>query len=84
MNKMVVKDNVEFIDEDFSEETGFDIETPWDVEGADILLIHNAGEILHGPKYCSLFHHFQKPPVFHGPCQVDLAAYDSINYGVFL
>ena len=26
--------------------TGIEVRTPWDVEGADVLLIHNAGEIL--------------------------------------
>jgi hypothetical protein len=44
MNSIVVKDNLEFIDEDMSEKTGIKIETPWDVEGADVLLIHNAGD----------------------------------------
>jgi Fe-S oxidoreductase len=46
MNAVVVKDNLEFIDEDVSEKTGLTIETPWDKAGADILLVHSAGEIL--------------------------------------
>ena len=37
MNTAVVKDNMEFIDEDVSEKTGLTITTPWDKEGADIL-----------------------------------------------
>ncbi len=49
MNPAVVKDNIEFIDEDVSEKTGMSIETPWDKYGADILLIHNAGEIMVWP-----------------------------------
>ncbi len=49
MNPVVVKDNIEFIDEDVSEKTGIKIETPWDKDGADILLIHNAGEIMAWP-----------------------------------
>ena len=50
MNPVVVKDNMEFIDEDMSEKTGMTVETPWDKEGADILLIHNAGEIMAWPR----------------------------------
>ncbi len=50
MTPMVVKDNIEFIDEDTAERTGIEIETPWDKEGADILLIHNAGEIMAWPE----------------------------------
>lgn len=50
MNPVVVKDNVEFIDEDMTEETGVEVKTPWDKEGADVLLIHNAGEILAWPE----------------------------------
>jgi hypothetical protein len=50
MNSFVVKDNMDFIDEDTSEKTGLNIKTPWDKEGVDILLIHNAGEILAWPE----------------------------------
>jgi Fe-S oxidoreductase len=50
MNALVVKDNMDFVDEDMSDITGMKVETPWDVEGADILLIHNAGEILAWPE----------------------------------
>jgi len=50
MSPLVVKDNIEFIDEDTSEKIGYTIETPWDKEGADVLLIHNAGEIMAWPE----------------------------------
>ena len=50
MNPIVVKDNVEFIDEDIEEETGLDARSPFDVEEADALLIHNAGEIMAWPE----------------------------------
>jgi len=50
MTPLIVKDNIEFIDEDTAERTGIEVETPWDVEGADILLIHNAGEIMAWPE----------------------------------
>ena len=35
MNVLAVKDNIEFIDEDMQDRTGYNIETPWDKEGAD-------------------------------------------------
>ncbi|MBF0225639.1 MAG: (Fe-S)-binding protein [Desulfobacterales bacterium] len=83
MNKLVVKDNVQFIDEDFSEETGFQFETPWDVQGADILLIHNAGEILAWPENIAAFSIIFKAAGISWTLSSELAAYDSINYGVF-
>ena len=49
MTPDVVKENVEFIDEDYTEITGVGIHTPFDVKGADILLIHNAGEVMAWP-----------------------------------
>ena len=50
MTPDVVKENVEFIDEDYTEITGVGIHTPFDVKGADILLIHNAGEVMAWPE----------------------------------
>ena len=83
MNDLVVKDNLEFIDEDMSEETGYEFETPWDVEGADILLIHNAGEILAWPDNIAAFSIIFKAAGLSWTLSSDVAAYDSINYGVF-
>ena len=83
MNKLVVKDNVEFIDEDFSEETGYEFKTPWDVEGADILLIHNAGEIIAWPENVAAFSIIFQAAGISWTMSSELAAYDSINYGVF-
>ncbi len=83
MNSLVVKDNMEFIDEDINEISGFEYETPWDVEGADILLIHNAGEILSWPENVGAFGIIFKAAGLSWTLSSDLAAYDSINYGVF-
>ncbi|MEW5734987.1 MAG: (Fe-S)-binding protein [Thermodesulfobacteriota bacterium] len=83
MTALVVKDNIEFIDEDFSEETGFEFKTPWDVEGADILLIHNAGEIMAWPENIAAFHIIFTAAGLSWTLSSELAAYDSINYGVF-
>jgi len=83
MNKIVVQDNVEFIDEDFSEEFEYEFKTPWDVEGADILLIHNAGEIMAWPENIAAFSIIFQAAGISWTLSSDLAAYDSINYGVF-
>ncbi|NOY69754.1 MAG: (Fe-S)-binding protein [Deltaproteobacteria bacterium] len=83
MNGLVAKDNVQFIDEEFSEETGYEFSTPWDVEGADILLIHNAGEILAWPENIAAFSIIFQAAGLSYTLSSDLAAYDSINYGVF-
>lgn len=55
MTPEVVKENVEFIDEDYSEITGVGIHTPFDVQGADIMLLHNAGEIMAWPENIAAF-----------------------------
>ena len=83
MNSLVVRDNTDFIDEEFSEETGYEFKTPWDVEGADILLIHNAGEILAWPENIAAFSIIFQAAGLSWTLSSDLAAYDSINYGVF-
>lgn len=83
MNAMVVRDNVEFIDEDYSEVTGYEFHTPWDVEGADILLIHNAGEIMAWPENIAAFSIIFQKAGLSWTLSSELAGYDSINYGTF-
>jgi len=83
MNGLVAKDNVEFIDEDFSEETGYEFKTPWDVEGADVLLLHNAGEILAWPENIAAFSMIFQAAGISYTLSSELAGYDSINYGLF-
>jgi Fe-S oxidoreductase len=83
MNDVVVKDNVEFIDEDVSEMTGLTIETPWDKEGADILLIHNAGEIMSWPMNPGAFAVIFETAGLSWTMSSEIAGFDSINYGVW-
>jgi len=83
MNAAAVKDNVQFIDEEMSEKTGLTVETPWDVEGADILLIHNAGEILAWPENPGAFGVILNAAGISWTMSSDLAGYDSVNYGVW-
>ena len=83
MNDLVLKDNMEFIDEDTSERTGLTIETPWDVEGADILLIHNAGEIMAWPENPGAFAAIFNQAGLSWTLSSEALAYDGINYGLF-
>ena len=83
MTPEIVKDNVAFIDEDISERTGIEVHTPWDVEGADVLLIHNAGEIMAWPENPGAFALILTMAGVNWTMSSDLAAYDSINYGLW-
>jgi Fe-S oxidoreductase len=83
MNAIAVKDNIAFIDEDISEKTGVEVQTPWDVEGADVLLIHNAGEILAWPENPGAFALILNAAGISWTLSSELAAYDSINYGLW-
>ena len=83
MNREAVKDNIDFIDEDISEKTGLDARTPWDVEGADVLLIHNAGEILAWPENPGAFAVILNAAGVSWTLSSELAAYDAINYGLW-
>ncbi len=86
MNPEIVKDNIEFIDEDTSEMTGMQIETPWDKQGAEALLIHNAGEIMAWPEnhgaFASIFTAAGISWTMSSEAQEALG-YDNINYGLF-
>jgi Fe-S oxidoreductase len=83
MTPEVVKDNIAFIDEDTSEKTGIEVRTPWDVEGADVLLIHNAGEIMAWPENPGAFALLLTVAGINWTMSSELAAYDSINYGLW-
>ncbi len=83
MNAIVVKDNIEFIDEDMEDLTGIHVETPWDVQGADVLLLHNAGEILAWPENPGAFALIFEAAGISWTLSSELAAYDGINYGLW-
>jgi Fe-S oxidoreductase len=83
MKPTVVKDNIAFIDEDISERVGFKVETPWDVEGADVLLIHNAGEILAWPENPGAFAVILNAAGIKWTLSSEISGYDSVNYGVW-
>ena len=83
MNPVVVKDNVEFIDEDMTDETGYETESPFDKEGADVLLIHNAGEILAWPENPGAFSIILNAAGIDWTLSSEEVGYDGVNYGLF-
>ncbi len=83
MNSLVVKDNVDFIDEDTSEITGIEVHTPFDKKGAEILLVHNAGEIMAWPENVGSFSLIFQQAGLDWCMSSEAPAYDGINYGVF-
>jgi Fe-S oxidoreductase len=83
MNDLAVKDNVEFIDEDMTDRTGIKVETKWDVEGADVLLLHNAGEFIAWPENPGCFALLLDAAGISWTLSSDIAGYDGVNYGLF-
>ena len=83
MTPAVDIETVEFIDEDYVESTGYEFKTPWDVEGADILLLHNAGEMLAWPDNIAAFSIIFEAAGLSWTLSSEIAGYDSVNYGIF-
>ncbi len=83
MSPEVLRDNMEFIDEDTSDRTGIKVVTPFDKKGADILLIHNAGEIMSWPENVGAFSLLFNQAGLNWTMSSEAPGYDAINYGVF-
>jgi Fe-S oxidoreductase len=83
MNPEVVKDNMQFIDEDIAEATGLDASSKWDKPGADMLLIHNAGEIMAWPENPAAFAIILNAAGIDWTLSSEEPSYDGVNYGLF-
>ncbi len=83
MSPEAFKDNVAFIDEETSDRAGIAVRTRWDVEGADVLLIHNAGEVLAWPENIGAFALVLNEAGINWTLSSDLAGYDAVNYGLW-
>ena len=83
MNPAGLRDTMEFLDEEVSERVGFKVTTPIDVRGADVLLIHNAGEMLSWPENPSAFAVIMQQAGVSWTLSSEQMAYDAVNYGLW-
>lgn len=74
---------IEFMEEDIEEKTGRKITIPVDKKGADILLIHNAGEFVSWPENPAAFAVILEEAGVSWTLSSELVGYDAVNYGVW-
>ena len=74
---------ISFMEEDIEERTGKKIEIPFDREGADILLLHNAGEFISWPESIEAFAILFDAANINWTLSSELVGYDAVNYGVW-
>jgi Fe-S oxidoreductase len=74
---------IEFMADDIEEKIGRRIDIPVDKEGADILLIHNAGEYVAWPENPAAFTILFDAAGLNWTLSSDLIGYDAVNYGIW-
>ncbi len=74
---------IEFMEEEIEEKTGRKIKIPVDKKGADILLIHNAGEFVSWPENPAAFAVLFEEAGLSWTLSSELVGYDAVNYGVW-
>ena len=83
MNPKAFMNIIEFLEADIEERTGRKIRIPVDRKGADILLIHNAGEFTSWPENPEAFAIIFDAAGINWTLSSELAGYDAVNYGVW-
>lgn len=83
MTPLAFKDNVEFMEDEVKERTGMDFKWPIDKVGADVLLLHNAGEFLAWPENPEAFAIILEAAGISYTLSSDLLGYDGVNYGLW-
>jgi Fe-S oxidoreductase len=83
LSPMALKDYLEFIEEDTYEKTGIKIKFPINKKGADILLIHNAGEYVSWPENPAAFAILFDAAGINWTISDEPVGYDSVNYGLW-
>ncbi|OGL44658.1 MAG: 4Fe-4S ferredoxin [Candidatus Schekmanbacteria bacterium RBG_13_48_7] len=83
INPVALQDIMEFAEEDIKIKTGLNIKIPFDIAGADILLMHNAGEFLAWPENLQAFAIIFELAGLSWTLSSDLVGYDSVNYGLW-
>ena len=83
LNPAGLMDIMEFAEEDITEKTKLEIKIPFDVEGAEDLVLHNAGEFLSWPENLQAFAIILEAAGITWTLSSELVGYDSVNYGLF-
>jgi Fe-S oxidoreductase len=83
ISPVALMDLFEFMEEDITDRTGLNIKMPFDKAGADILLIHNAGEFLSWPENIEAFAIIFEAAGLSWTLSSEMVGYDSVNYGLF-
>ncbi|MHB1130879.1 MAG: (Fe-S)-binding protein [Chloroflexota bacterium] len=76
-------DLVEFMEEEVEEKTGMRFKWPVDKQGADVLLIHNAGEFMAWPENPEAFAIIFEKAGVNYTLSSELLGYDAVNYGLW-
>lgn len=77
------KETVAFMEEDIGDRIGKTVKIPVDKKGADILLIHNAGEYLSWPENPEAFAILFEAAGISWTLSSEAVAYDAVNYGLW-
>jgi Fe-S oxidoreductase len=83
MTKAAVNDIIEYLEDDIEEKIGRRITLPINKKGADILLIHNAGEFMAWPENPMAFAILFDAAGVNYTLATDLSGYDGVNYGLW-
>lgn len=83
MNPPGLKDAVAFMEEDIGDRIGKKVKVHVDKKGADILLIHNAGEFLSWPENPEAFAILFEAAGISWTLSSEPVGYDAVNYGLW-
>ena len=83
MNPAGLKDTIEFQEDLIYEKTGRKIKIPVDKKGADVLLIHNAGEFMAWPENPAAFAILFDAAGINWTLSSEMLGYDGVNYGAW-
>lgn len=78
-----IKNLVKFLEEEIQDRTGKKIKVPIDEKGAEVLLIHNAGEFLSWPENPAAFAIILEEAGISWTLSSEPLGYDVVNYGAW-
>jgi len=83
MVKAAVVDIIEYLEDDIEEKTGKRIKIPVNKKGAEILLVHNAGEFMSWPENPMAFAILFDAAGIDYTLSTETIGYDAVNYGLW-